>query len=149
MKRNAWLAVPAVVLAAAAVLVAGMAVAGDQGRSFERLNQVRSDLVQVKGELGMYSCCIAPTCNFCALAAGMCPCGDNVDTEKGVCGECYLGWQAGQGNIAGVEPDQVRHIHGEMLQQMYMMRAEATPDATAGAHHHSHHEDHHAAAPGR
>lgn len=108
--------------------------------TFQKLAQVRSQLVETKAELGMYSCCIAPTCNFCALASGMCPCGDNVDTEKGVCGECYLGWKAGQGNVAGVAADDVQPMSGDMLEEMYQMRAESTPDATAGrgSHRHQH-----------
>lgn len=124
-------------VAVALVAILGVSVALVPGApaalqdSFARLTKVREDLVAVKAELGMYSCCIDPSCNFCALATGMCPCGDNVDRPTGVCGECLLGWKAGQGNIAGVNPDDVQPMSGEMLEMMYRQRAQSTPGGDA------------------
>lgn len=94
---------------------------------FEKLAQIRTDLVEVKSKLGMYSCCLAPACNFCALATGMCPCGDNVKKDEGVCGECLLGWAAGQGAIDGIDPADVKGMTGQMLEMMYRQRAASTP----------------------
>lgn len=111
--------------------VGALAAAG-QGAS-ERLTQIRADLVDVKSELGMYSCCIAPSCNFCALATSMCPCGDGAKSGAGVCGECLLGWKAGYGQIAGVEADSVKPLSGDMLEMMYRVRAETMPDKSAAA----------------
>ncbi len=104
---------------------------------FDRLSQIREDLKQVKGELGMYSCCLEPSCGFCALAMGMCPCGDRLKNGDGVCGECLLGWAAGQGNIAGINPEDVKPMQGRMLGMMYRQRAATgNDDAAAGVHTH-------------
>ena len=104
---------------------------------FEKLAQIRQDLVEVKAELGMYSCCIAPSCNFCALATGMCPCGDRARQGEGVCGECLLGWHAGQGSIAGINAEDVTGMEGRILDMMYRQRAQATPGKeTAHSHRH-------------
>lgn len=124
--RKQWVALIAVIAVAGLV---GGAVAATMGQdaAMQKLTEARTSLVEAKAGLGMYSCCIDPSCNFCALASGMCPCGDNATTEKGVCGECWLGWKAGQGSLDGVAPDDVQHIHGDMLQMMYRMRAESVP----------------------
>lgn len=82
-------------------------------------------LVKAKQELGAkqaYQCCIKPGCNFCALAADKCPCGNNVKTPMGVCGECKAGWEAGVGNVDGVKAEDVKLIQGDMLKMMYSMR---------------------------
>lgn len=102
---------------------------------FDKLTQIREDLKQVKGELGMYTCCIEPSCGFCALATGMCPCGDRVKNGDGVCGECLLGWTAGQGSIAGINAEDVTPMEGRMLDMMYRQRAATgNDDAAAGLH---------------
>jgi len=105
------------VVVATAVLgfTAGALTAAPGQTTFEKLAAIRADLVGVKAEMGMYGCCIGPSCNFCALAAGMCSCGGSVEDGEGVCGECLLGWHAGQGNIRGIDPDDVRPMTGEML----------------------------------
>ena len=118
--------------------VGALAAAGQD--TSERLNQIRADLVTVKSELGMYSCCIAPSCNFCALATSMCPCGDGAKSGAGVCGECLLGWKAGYGQIAGVEADSVKAISGDMLEMIYRVRAETMPDKSAAAAAPTHHD---------
>ncbi len=136
-----------VVVAVAILGFAAGALAAAPGQStFEKLAAIRADLVGVKAELGMYSCCINPSCSFCALATGMCPCGDGAAAGgDGVCGECLLAWQAGQGNIPGVNADDVKPMSGDMLQMMYEARATSMGDGMAdagdaadAAHHHAH-----------
>lgn len=111
-------------------------VSASSHTQFDKLAQIRTDLVEVKGELGMYSCCLAPACNFCALATGMCPCGDNVKKDEGVCGECLLGWAAGQGAIDGIDPGDVKAMSGQMLEMMYRQRAASTPGNEVAHHTH-------------
>ncbi len=104
----------------------------------DKLNQIREDLKQVKGELGMYTCCLEPSCGFCALTMGMCPCGDRLKNGDGVCGECLLGWAAGQGSIAGINTEDVKPMEGRMLGMMYRQRASTgNDDTTAGLHVHA------------
>jgi hypothetical protein len=121
-------------------------VSGSSMPQFDKLAQIRTDLVEVKGELGMYSCCLAPACNFCALATGMCPCGDNVKSDQGVCGECLLGWAAGQGAIDGINVADVKGMSGQMLEMMYRQRAASTPGNEV-AHQHAAQQTHQHAAP--
>lgn len=92
----------------------------------KELAEIRDNLTTVKGKLteqGKYNCCIAPTCNFCALAVGKCPCGTNVAKGKPVCGTCAGGWAAGFGHVPDVDPAKVKSISGDMAKMMYNMRA--------------------------
>ncbi len=57
---------------------------------------------------GMYNCCLKHSCNDCALAMGMCPCGKMLSMGKPVCNECKGAWYAHDGDIPGVKPDQVK-----------------------------------------
>ena len=91
----------------------------------KELAGIRDDLTTVKGKLteqGKYNCCIAPTCDFCALAVGKCPCGTNVAKGKPVCGTCAGGWAAGHGQVPDVDPAKVMAISGDMAKMMYDMR---------------------------
>lgn len=126
VERKRWIAILALIAAAG---FAGGAVAASmtQDASMQRLTEARRALVEAKSGLDMYGCCIGPACNFCALAAAMCPCGENIESDEGVCGECWLGWRAGQGAVYGVEAADVQPLSGELLQRMYEWRAEATP----------------------
>lgn len=121
------------VVAVVAVLgfAAGVLAAAPGQSTFEKLAAIRAELVSVTAELGMYSCCLDPACTFCALATGMCPCGDGATNGEGVCGECLLGWQAGQGNLAGVDAADVKPMRGDMLQMMYEARAGSLSGAMA------------------
>ncbi len=56
---------------------------------------------------GNYNCCLQHSCDYCALNMGQCPCGPNLQRGMAVCNECKGGWYAGDGNIAGVDPDDV------------------------------------------
>lgn len=123
MQRNTLIVGAALLTLVLALL--GLAQQSESPNSPEvekQLNEVRADLKQVKGEMPALNCCIGPACNFCPLAAGKCPCGHNVKTEAGVCGECFLGWKAGQGEIQGVEPGEVQMIEGKMVDMMYKMQ---------------------------
>ncbi len=92
----------------------------------KQLTEIRENLAQVKRKLtadGKYSCCIDPSCDFCALGVGKCPCGENVAKGMPVCGTCAGGWAAGYGQIADVDPAKVEAISGDMAKMMYNMRA--------------------------
>lgn len=91
----------------------GNAVAQDKARvskgekSDDKVADIRKQLSQTKqrpAEEGKYACCIKPPWDFCLLATNMCPCPMNAGTEKGVCGECYGGWQAGYGALDYTDP---------------------------------------------
>ena len=87
------------------------------------LEEIRRGLIEVKSEMSGMACCIGPSCNFCALVAARCPCGANVRSESGVCGECYDGWHAGQGRMQGVKASDVKHWNATMLDSMFKARA--------------------------
>ena len=55
-----------------------------------------------------YSCCIRGGCGQCAHEAE-CPCARDLGAtpRKGVCGHCVNGWQAGEGRLDGISPDEV------------------------------------------
>lgn len=90
----------------------------------ERLNGIKRTLV---GE-GRYACCIRGGCRECALES-VCACGGNLNQNKGVCGECYAGWQAGRGSFEGIDPKTVTldpmDMTAEMTEGMSPMVAEA------------------------
>lgn len=92
----------------------------------KHLDKVRSELGDAKKELAKedkYSCCISPSCNFCALAMDMCPCGNNVSKGDPVCGECKGGWMTGYGAIDGVKPEEVKTMPPDKMKMAYEMRA--------------------------
>ena len=67
----------------------------------EALNSAKRTLVKE----GRFACCIGKGgCDECAYEAS-CPCGQEA-TEGGkgggICGQCYDGWQAGIGRLAGL-----------------------------------------------
>ncbi|NIR52583.1 hypothetical protein GWO43_28745, partial [candidate division KSB1 bacterium] len=77
----------------------------------ERLGNIRTNLKEIKMELakdGKYNCCTQPTCDWCALHEGECPCHDNLNVGKEVCPGCGLGWHNGNGVVEGVETSQVK-----------------------------------------
>ena len=57
---------------------------------------------------GKYSCCLKNPCDYCALKMGECPCGMNAANDMPVCNECKGSWYAGDGNIPGKTPDQIK-----------------------------------------
>jgi len=66
-----------------------------------------------------FLCCVKGGCGQCALEAE-CPCGSDLakatapakngkkPESKGVCGDCYDGWQAGEGIFAGIPLSDVK-----------------------------------------
>jgi hypothetical protein len=90
------------------------------------MDEVRAKLKDAKRSLareGKYSCCISPSCDFCALSVDKCPCNENLSNGDPVCHECKGGWQAGHGVVEGVNPADVKAVPAEMSKMMYDQRA--------------------------
>jgi hypothetical protein len=49
---------------------------------------------------GKYNCCIEEPCTMCVEHGG-CNCKNAVKNDKPVCGECYKGWEKGEGDVSG------------------------------------------------
>ena len=71
------------------------------------LEEAKEDLV--------YDCCLEDACDRCALDEQSCQCGRDLRAGKGVCSDCYAGWQMGHGkDIPGMTRDKVKlslHSH--------------------------------------
>ncbi|MBI4547013.1 MAG: heavy-metal-associated domain-containing protein [Ignavibacteriae bacterium] len=94
--------------------------------SSAEFDEARAKLQTGKEKLakdGKYSCCISPSCNFCAIAMNMCPCGMNVTKGEPVCGECKGGWMAGYGAIPDIKPENVKMMPPDKAKMGYEMRA--------------------------
>lgn len=112
-------------------------------KSSEKPSQAKSNLKEIHKKLeklktvlakdGKYSCCIQPSCNFCALTVGKCPCGKNLSMKKPVCPECLAGWKAGQGRLKNVNPDKVKVAPDKMLKKMMKMKAMLINSAVGAA----------------
>ena len=92
-----------------------------------KLDEIRAQLVKAKNGLmreGKYSCCISPSCDFCALSVNGCVCGDNLAKGKPVCGECKGGWTAGFGMNPDIDPKDVKALPDAELKQMYRSRSD-------------------------
>ncbi|MFQ6042326.1 MAG: heavy-metal-associated domain-containing protein, partial [Candidatus Poribacteria bacterium] len=110
-------------------------------KASEKPSQAESDikgihkqLEKVKAALakdGKYSCCINPTCDFCALTARMCPCAKNLSQNKPVCPECLAGWKSGQGVLKGVDAKNVKMAPDKMLKKLMEMKAKLISSAGA------------------
>jgi hypothetical protein len=77
----------------------------------EKIEQMNTWLGDLKMELsmeGQYACCLQRGCNECILAHGSCPCYNNLQEGRPVCGECYAGWQKGEGIDNEFTADDVR-----------------------------------------
>jgi hypothetical protein len=129
----------------AALLVAIAIVAGCSGKGAnfadlsapDQLTQIQMDLETAKanivsGEGDHYHCCIDPTCNWCALHMASCECGHALAEGKPVCPECVLGWRQGTGDVADVDPADVKSALTEGLSHN---------DGDEGGH--DEHSDHH------
>jgi hypothetical protein len=73
---------------------------------------------------GVWDCCIEPGCVFCQTAADGCPCEANLKKGLAVCPECWGGWQAGQGQVPGVNPARIPLPAADLLKKLYDMKAE-------------------------
>ncbi|MBI4546537.1 MAG: heavy-metal-associated domain-containing protein [Ignavibacteriae bacterium] len=94
--------------------------------SSSEFDEARAKLQAGKEKLakdGKYSCCISPSCNFCAIAMNMCPCGMNVTKGEPVCGECKGGWMSGYGAIPDIKPENVKIMPPDKAKMGYEMRA--------------------------
>jgi hypothetical protein len=84
----------------------------------DKVDQARTLLDGAKKELaheGKYKCCIMPKCDECLLGHQNCLCATNLKAGKGVCSQCYGGWQRGDGDVDGVDAGKVKgdfHGHG-------------------------------------
>ncbi len=90
------------------------------------LDEIRTRLKETKRALsreGEYSCCIAPSCDFCAISVGSCPCNENLSNKDPVCHECKGGWQAGLGVVEGVKAENVKTPPSKTTKMMYETRA--------------------------
>jgi hypothetical protein len=80
---------------------------------------------------GVWNCCIEPGCVFCQTAADGCPCEANLKKGSAVCPECWGGWQAGHGQVKGIDPAKVPLPSKETLKKLYDMKAEALKKAAS------------------
>ncbi len=102
-------------------------------KASEKANQSKSDIIGIHKQLekvktdlakeGKYSCCIKPSCDFCAMTMVMCPCGMNLSKDKPVCPECLAGWKAGQGSNKNMDAQKVKMAPDAMLKKMMEMKA--------------------------
>jgi len=71
-------------------------------------------LAEAKEDL-VYHCCLYDPCDRCGLDHQSCSCSKDLRSGKGVCSDCYAGWQTGQGkDIPGMTKDKVKpnyHSH--------------------------------------
>jgi hypothetical protein len=81
---------------------------------------------------GVWNCCIEPGCVFCQTAADGCPCEMHLKKGSAVCPECWGGWQAGQGQIKGIDPRKVPLPSRDLLKKLYDMKAEKLNKADGG-----------------
>jgi hypothetical protein len=75
------------------------------------LNQAHSLVDGAKEMLaadGKYHCCIEDRCDECALEHHNCSCAPDLKAGRGVCSQCYGGWQRGEGDISGIDPKSVK-----------------------------------------
>jgi hypothetical protein len=81
---------------------------------------------------GVWDCCIQPGCVFCQTAADGCPCEANLRKGSAVCPECWGGWQAGHGQVKGINPAKVPLPSKETLKKLYDKKAEKLKKAEGG-----------------
>ncbi len=77
----------------------------------QKIERIKEDLPDIKMELAMegkYSCCTKEGCNQCIITYGSCSCYENIKEGKPVCGECYAGWQMGEGVATEFTKEQVK-----------------------------------------
>ncbi|MBI3111169.1 MAG: hypothetical protein HYZ01_06315 [Ignavibacteriales bacterium] len=79
----------------------------------EKVLKAKQLLEEAKNEL-YYNCCIKEPCDRCALDHQSCNCNRDLREGKGICADCYAGWQLGQGkNIKGITKEKVKpNFHG-------------------------------------
>lgn len=118
-------------LAAAFDLVASAGCAGEPRRddspppAAPTASSVARDVIRLQVDQaaqGTYRCCIHPGCMLCPVSLGRCTCAQRLAGGESVCPECAGGWQAGQGRLAGVSPDEVHPMTAEESRDLYEAR---------------------------
>ncbi len=80
----------------------------------EKALKAKKLLEEAKEDL-VYSCCLEDSCDRCALDHQSCQCNKDLRAGKGVCSDCYAGWQMGQGKIKGIKANDVKpNFHSYM-----------------------------------
>ena len=79
----------------------------------EKVLKARQLLDEAKNEL-YYNCCVKEPCDRCALDHQSCTCSRDLREGKGICSDCYAGWQSGLGkDIKGFTKENVKpNFHG-------------------------------------
>ena len=79
----------------------------------EKVQKAKELLAEAKEEM-YYNCCIKAPCDRCALDHQSCTCNKDLREGKGICSDCYAGWQLGEGKeIPGVTKEKVKpNFHG-------------------------------------
>src|SRR3989304_4736274 len=89
----------------------------EAGSASGMVSQARSLLDGAKKLLaadGKYGCCMKEPCDECALGHQNCKCAEDLKAGKGVCSQCYGGWQRGDGAVPGIDTKKVEgnfHSH--------------------------------------
>lgn len=79
----------------------------------EKALKAKKLLEEAKEDL-VYNCCLEDPCDRCALDHQSCQCNKDLRAGKGICSDCYAGWQMGQGKIKGIKASDVKanfHSH--------------------------------------
>ncbi len=84
----------------------------------QKLHAELEKVSQSAAKKGMYTCCINPPCEFCAVHMASCPCGKMVAIGKGVCRECKGGWDVGEGRVQGVDAAAVKGMSSKEVMDM-------------------------------
>lgn len=78
----------------------------------EKALKAKQLLVEAKEGL-YYNCCIENPCDRCALDHQSCQCYKDLKAGKGICSDCYAGWQMGEGKVPGIKASEVKpNFHG-------------------------------------
>src|SRR3989304_8232964 len=79
----------------------------------EKVQKAKELLAEAKEEM-YYNCCIKAPCDRCALDHQSCTCNKDLREGKGICSDCYAGWQLGEGkDIPGMTKEKVKpNFHG-------------------------------------
>jgi len=78
---------------------------------------------------GVADCCNDPGCAMCLIAADRCDCGPSLTKGGPVCPECWGAWQAGQGMIPNVKPEDVKVLPKSALEKLYESKAKKIDEA--------------------
>ena len=97
------------------VIITGLAVAAGlfvmAGRGIGEEESIQQRFAREKEaaiEDGRIDCCLQHPCSQCFAETGYCPCAENLRQGNPVCQECKGGWEAGDGAIEGIEPEEVQ-----------------------------------------